>query len=166
MEKKNDVNWLHWRSLSDTNYLRAETLEPGKELVLTIKEVKPEKVTTNQGVVEEKPVVHFEEPNILPMVLNVTNCKTIEKLYSSGNIYDWYGKKVQVFATTTKVAGQSVPCLRIRNFIPKGKETEYKCTICGNNIEEKTFTASIAKYGKAYCSKECLDKDINGEQII
>ena len=60
---------------------------------------------------EKKPVLYFIESE-LPMVINVTNGKVIEKLYG-GEWRKWIGKKIQIFATNTKVAGETVPCLRI-----------------------------------------------------
>ena len=159
-------NYSHWRNLVDNEHLRAEMFLPGEEKVLTIKEVKRENVTSNSGEVESKPVAHFVEPGVLPMVLNVTNCKMIEKLYKTGNVFDWVGKKIQVFATSTKVAKETVPCLRIRNFIPASNQVEYKCSVCGKDISKDLYDKSVAKYGKAYCSKECYDTDVNGEKLL
>ena len=147
-------------------HLRAECFAPKEKKVLTIKEVKQEKVTSNNGEVELKPVAYFFEEGVLPMVLNVTNCKMIEKLYGTGNIYDWIGKKVQVFATKTKVAKETVPCLRIEDVIPTTNEVTYICSVCGKTISKHTYDGSIAKYGKPYCGKECLDKDTKGEQLL
>lgn len=156
----------HWRNLTDSSHLRAECFAPKEKRVLTIKEIKREKVTSaNKGTVEQKPVAVFEE-NVLPMVLNVTNCRTIEKLYGTGNIHEWVGKKIQVFATTTKVAGQSVPCLRIENVIPKTDEVQYICSVCGKPISKDTYDKSVNKFGKPYCGKECFEKDTNGEKIL
>ena len=155
----------HWRNLTDLTHLRAEIFKPGEEKVLTIKEIIAEKITSNTGVVEERPVAHFEE-DVLPMVLNVTNCKTIEKICGTGNVFNWVGKKIQVFATTTKVAGQSTICLRIRPYAPKTDKVEYHCCVCNKVISKEIHDGSIAKYGKSYCSKECLDKDKNGEDIL
>lgn len=158
-------NYTHWRNLTDNEHLRAECFAPKEKRVLTIKEVKQEKVTSNTGEVEMKPVAHFEE-NVLPMVLNVTNCKMIEKLYGTGNIYEWVGKKIQVFATKTKVAKEMVPCLRIEDIIPVSNEVQYLCSVCGRSISKQTYDGSIAKYGKPYCSKECLDNDTKGEDLL
>lgn len=157
--------FTHWRNLTDLEHLRAECFAPKEKKVLTIKEVKQEKITSNNGEVEYKPVAHFEE-DVLPMVLNVTNCKTIEKLYGTGNIYEWVGKKIQIFATKTKVAGQPVPCIRVEEVIPVTNEVQYLCCVCGKAISKQTYDASVAKYGKPYCSKECLDKDTKGEQLL
>lgn len=158
-------NYTHWRNLTDLEHLRAECFAPKEKKVLTIKEIKREKVTSNNGEIEEKPVAHFVE-DVLPMVLNVTNCKMIEKLYGTGNIYEWVGKKIQVFATKTKVAKEMVPCLRIEDVIPTSNEVQYLCSVCGKPIPKATYDGSINKYGKPYCSKECLDKDTKGEDLL
>lgn len=160
-----EKRYEHWRNLTDLSHLRAECFAPKEKKVLTIKSVVREKVTSNNGTIEEKPVAYFEE-NILPMVLNVTNCKMIEKIYGTGNIYDWVGKKIQVIATKTKVAGESVACLRIENVIPTTNEPKYYCAVCGKEISKDIYDKSIKHYGKPYCSKECLEEDSKGKQIL
>lgn len=160
-----EKRYEHWRNLTDLSHLRAECFAPKEKKVLTIKNVVREKVTSNNGTIEEKPVAYFEE-NILPMVLNVTNCKMIEKIYGTGNIYDWIGKKIQVIATKTKVAGESVACLRIENVIPTTNEPKYYCAVCGKEISKDIYDKSIKHYGKPYCSKECLEEDSKGKQIL
>lgn len=155
----------HWRNLTDLTYLRAECFQPKEKKVLTIKDIKKAKITSQNGTIEEKPVAYFEE-NELPMVLNVTNCTTIEKIYETGNIYDWIGKKIQVLATKTRVAGEMVPCLRIENIKPVTNEPEYFCSVCGKKISKDLYDKSINKYQKAYCSKECYETDVNGEQLL
>ena len=158
-------NYTHWRNLTDLEHLRAECFAPKEKKVLTIKEVKQEEIKSSNGQVDVKPVAYFKE-NVLPMVLNVTNCKTIEKLYGTGNIYDWIGKKIQIFATKTKVAGEMVPCLRVEEIIPKTNEVQYICSVCGKPITKDFYDQSIAKYGKPYCSAECLQKDTKGEDLL
>lgn len=160
-----EQKYEHWRNLTDCDHLRAELFAPKEKKVLTIKDIKREKLTSQNGAVEEKPVAHFEE-DVLPMVLNVTNCKMIEKLYGTGNIYEWVGKKIQVVATKTKVAGELVPCLRIENVVPTTNEAKYFCSVCGKEISKATYEGSIKKYGKAFCSKECLEADTKGKQLL
>lgn len=155
----------HWRDLTDLTHLRAETFAPKEKKVLTIKEIKRETLKNSQGAVSEKPVAYFEE-DVLPMVLNVTNCKTIETLYKTGNIYEWVGKKIQVYATNTRVAGENVPCLRIEKVIPTTNEPIYYCSVCGKVIDKKIHDGSIKKYGKAYCSADCIDAEANGEKLL
>ena len=160
-----EKKYEHWRNLTDLSHLRAECFAPGEKKVLTIKEIKKETLTDQSGKMEEKPVAYFKE-DVLPMVLNVTNCKMIEKIYGTGNIYEWIGKKIQVGATKTKVAGVPVPCLRIENVIPKTVEPQYHCSVCGKEISKDIYEKSIKHYGKAYCSKECLEEDSKGKQLL
>ena len=148
----------HWRNMTDMEHLRAECFFQKERKVLTIKEVKAEKIKDNKGEEDTKPVAYFEE-NVLPLVLNVTNCKMIENLYGTGNVNEWVGKKIQIFATKTKVGKESVPCIRIENVIPKTNEIQYQCCVCGKIITKNFYEKSVAKYGKPYCSGECHDKD-------
>lgn len=160
------MEFIHWRNMTDMTHLRAECFQPKERKVLTIKEVKAEKVKAKDGSEDTKPVLYFEE-DVLPMVLNVTNCETIESIYGTGNVNEWPGKKIQVFATKTKVGGQSVPCLRIEKIVPKTEEVQYFCSVCGQVISKDTYDKSVAKYGKPYCSKKCLEEGTQtGEQPI
>lgn len=149
----------------DCTYLRAETLAPKERKVLTIKEVKEETIKSNTGETDVKPVAYFEE-DVAPMVLNVTNCNTIEEIYGTGNIYEWIGKKIQIFATNVRVGKEVVPCLRIENVKPASSEVSYHCCVCGKEITKAVYDGSVAKYGKPYCSKECLEKETKGEDIL
>lgn len=154
---------VHWKNLANYDYLGAYSLEGTgiDELVLTIKDVKKEKVTAPGGASDDCVVLYFEEKKykdnvvVKPMVANKTNCKTIEKMYGA-MIGGWIGKKIIVYATTTKYARDIVPCLRIKN--EKPQEDIYTCSVCGQVIDKKTYDGSIAKYGVALCSKECLER--------
>lgn len=154
--------YIHWRENMDMPYLRAENLTPGEVRVLTIKEVRKELMPKIPGRSEDEHqnVAYFEEPGILPMVLNVTNCETIEKVYGTGNIVEWAGKKIAIYASKTSMAKKTVPCLRIKAFIPN------KCIFCGKELEPAIYNGSIKKYGKPYCSGECKDNDIKGVNPI
>lgn len=157
---------MHWKNLANYDYLGAYSLEGKKDIILTIKDIKKERVTAPGGSSEDCIVARFVETNVdgvtvKPMVLNKTNCKTIEKLYNSGDIEDWIGKKVTVYATTTKFARETVSCLRIKAEIPQ--EPVYNCAVCGKVIDKKTYAQSTEKYGVALCSAECKDKFVTKE---
>ena len=66
----------HWRKLTNPNYLGTYALEDGEDIIGTIKVVKEETVQNAQGK-EDKPVLHFVEKDLKPMVLNSTNLKAI-----------------------------------------------------------------------------------------
>ena len=154
----------HWKNLANYDYLGAYSLPEGvNEVVLTIADIKKERVTNTGGNSEDCIVARFVETQVgevkvKPMVLNKTNCKIIASLYNSDFVEDWIGKKVAIYATTTKFARDVVPCLRIKKEIPVVKAAPVRsCVVCGKVISEDTYVKSVAKYGVGLCSKECLD---------
>ncbi len=113
----------HFKKLINPDYLGAYSLQPGEELVLTITKVSVKMVTGPDNQKDECTVAEFEEldkdgKQQKPMILNVTNCKTIAKVHGSPYIENWIGKKIQVYATTVKAFGEMHECLRIRNMVP------------------------------------------------
>jgi hypothetical protein len=52
------------------------------------------------------------------MILNRTNCKTIASIYKTPFVEQWRGKSITLFVSTTKLKGEDVECLRIRNATP------------------------------------------------
>jgi len=52
--------------------------------------------------------------------VNVTICKTLEKLYGD-NPFAWPGHLLTLYVTTTSVGGEETYCLRVRPKIPEGK---------------------------------------------
>lgn len=148
----------HWKKLTNPDYLGAYALEPGKDLVVTIKSVANEIVTGTDGKKETCTVMRFAENGIKPMVLNATNSKTITKLFKTPYIEQWAGRKIQIYVEKgVKAFGDVVDALRIRPFLPV--EQELKCADCGKTIEGFGTTAAsvvakhtLAKYGKMLCS--------------
>lgn len=155
----------HWRKLHNPDYLGAYALEPGKDMVLTIKSAVNEMVTGADGKKEECMVLRFVEPE-KPMIVNVTNAKTIEKIYKTPYIEEWAGKKIQLYAAKIKAFGESLEALRIRPFVPKpiAGNDKVQCTDCGDSIQSVggKSPAAIAKYtadkyGRPLCGK-CAEK--------
>ena len=104
----------HWKRLINPNYIGAYMVE--SDLTVRITSVGRELVKGEGGKAEECTVAHLEGTK--PMILNRTNCKTITKLYGTPYIEDWVGKLITIYPTTTKVAGETVECLRIRATVP------------------------------------------------
>lgn len=101
----------HYKRLMNPDYIGAYWLPPGEDVTVTIDYIIREQITGTGGKKEECTVAHLQGAK--PFILNATNCKTIAKLY--GNfIEDWAGKQITLFATTTKMGGETVECLRIR----------------------------------------------------
>ena len=106
----------HWKRLINPDYLGAYSLPEGQDMTVIIKSVGKEIVVGTGGKKDECTVAHIEGNK--PLILNNTNCKTIAKLYGA-YIEDWVGKPITLFATTTKLAGDTVECLRIRPVVAK-----------------------------------------------
>lgn len=101
----------HWKSLINPDYIGAYSLGDAGDLTVTIEFVQTEEITSTGGKKEYCTVAHLVGNK--PMILNVTNSKSIGKLY--GNfIEDWAGKQITLFATTTRMGGEVVECLRVR----------------------------------------------------
>lgn len=121
-------NKTHWKRFCNPDYLGAYSLNPGEEPILTIRSVGRELVTGEGGKKEECTVANFA-PNPdqrlnKPMILNRTNCKTISAITGSPYVEDWVGRRIQIYATETKVKGSPTECLRIRPTEPKVKKPE------------------------------------------
>ncbi len=130
----------NWKKLINPDYLGAYSLDDGegkyRDITATIRQVRVEQVTGPDGKKENCPVAHFVE-NIKPMILNVTNMKTLEKLFHSKYIEDWSGRRVQIGVESVRAFGDVVDALRIRRTLPReGRETgaPLLCTDCGKPI--------------------------------
>jgi len=109
----------HWKKMQNYDYLGSYSLPDGKDITLTIKDTKKEMVTGTGGQKQQCFVCYFQE-DAKPMILNRTNCKTIESLYSP-YIEDWTGKKVVIGSDKVKAFGEEVDALRIRLITPDAK---------------------------------------------
>ena len=157
-----EQNLTHWKKLMNPDYLGAYALQPGQELIVTIKSVANEIVTGTDGKKEPCSVMHFVE-DVKPLVLNATNNKTIAKLLKTPYIEEWSGRKIQLYVEKgIKAFGDIVDAIRVRPFLPV--ERELKCADCGKTIEGfgKMSAETVAKhtlknYGRMLCS-ECATK--------
>jgi hypothetical protein len=105
----------HWKKLINPDYIGAYALQPGQDMTVTIASVSRQVVVSTGGKKEECTVAKLVGHK--PLILNVTNSKSISKLYGPF-IEDWAGKKITLYASTAKLAGEMVECLRIRPNMP------------------------------------------------
>lgn len=140
----------HWKQLMNPDYLGAWALQPGEEPILTIISVTTEKVMGSDGKKEECPVMRYKGIGPGKMILNVTNCKTIEALTGTPRIEQWAGTQIQVYSEKVKAFGGVVDALRIRPFKPKAAEPIPKCSDCGGEIKAAfgKSPAAMAQYTK------------------
>lgn len=149
------------KDMLDKRFLIAEMFEEGLDKILTIKGIQEEKLENpRDGTTDTRPVVYFEEID-RQLALNNSNIETIDKLYGNVTADKLVGKKIQLYVTSVRAFGEVVPCIRIRKFVPS-----VKCSVCGKDLDLNTYLLSVKKYGKAYCSAECKDKDIKGVNVI
>ena len=149
----------HWKKLENQYYLGAYALQPNQDLIVQIKSVGQEEVynpTNNKK--ETCTVAHFMDQKIKPMILNVTNCKTISKLYDTPYIEDWAGKYISIYIAKVKAFGETVDALRIRSKVPTVEKII--CKDCGKEIvgtSQKT-ARELADIAIKNCGRElCLD---------
>lgn len=101
----------HWKRLVNPDYIGAYALPVDADLTVTIDFVKRETVKMAGGKKEECTVAHLVGQK--PFILNATNSKSIHRLYGP-YIEDWSGKKITLYASTTKFGTEIVECLRVR----------------------------------------------------
>lgn len=159
----------HWKKLINPDYLGAYSLDPGKDMILTIRQVNKEMVTGADGKKEECIVCYWQEEQ-KPMILNVTNCKMIAKLLKTPYIERWAGHRIQIGAEVVSAFGEKVEALRVRKTLPE--EAKIACEVCGQFIQP-AFNMSASqlaaytkkKYGKsmcAECAKDQKEAESNG----
>lgn len=94
-----------------SDYLAAEEFK-GKDVTLTIKDVRKDSLKLKDGGEEQKWIITFEKTP-KKLVLNKTNASTIAKLHGS-EAREWIGKPVTFYPTTCSAFGQQVDCIRVR----------------------------------------------------
>lgn len=131
-----------------------------KEVVATIKKIEKQAIPDMEGIkkgntkaTKDELLVWFNElPK--PMIVHAkTNFQGLENATGTPFIEKWVGKQVCVYVEKgVKAFGTTTDALRIKP-VPKRL-----CDVCGKVINEEIYQGSMQKYGKALCSKECLEK--------
>lgn len=107
----------HFKKLQNPHYIGAYSLNPGEERTVTVDRITTEQVTGPDGRKKEECVVAYLVGE-KPMILNVTNCKTLAALYGTPYVELWAGKKFTIYAATVNAFGGPVEALRIKNTLP------------------------------------------------
>lgn len=152
----------HWKKLNNPDYLGAYALEPGEDMILTIKSAGEETYVGNAGKKETGLLIHFMERDVKPMICNATNAKAITKVAGSPYVEDWRGVKISLYAAEVSAFGDTVEALRVRPFEPK---VEIYCDSCGQPIKAsngkspRQIAASTKdKYGMELCAACAMKK--------
>lgn len=164
----------HWKKSFNPEYIGAYAFNPGEEKVGTIASVREEQVIGAEGKKETCLVARFKEKELLPLILNVTNCKTITKVYKTPYREDWIGKRIVMHVKQVKAFGDIVEAVRVKNEVPKDVAGEdVICEACGQilkpfgNMDVKQLAAyTRKKYGKILCvdcAKTAAEKEDNAQ---
>lgn len=147
--------WLEGDYRRDLNkeYLGHWDLPEDDDLVATIEGVKMGTVKNQRGS-EQKQTLFFEE-NIKPLILNVTNCKSITKALGTSHREEWRHKRIALFRGREPKSEDGF-AVRIRDYPPK--ENRVFCDNCGSLIERhgdysvnKIVMMTKSKYNMALC---------------
>ena len=128
---------------------------PGERLTVTIKNIQDEKVI-NAGKEECCTVAYFEE-NYKPMILNLTNRKTLAKLYKTKSVKQLIGKQITIGYEKVKAFGAIHDALRIKKELPNNNLV---CVECGKPITAAygMSSAQVAAYTKkSYGAQLCAE---------
>lgn len=147
----------HWKKLRNNDYLGAWILEPGQDMILTIKKVERGIVATADGKKEDESVMYFQE-DVKPLVLNVTNSKQIAKLYDSNYVEDWEGKSIQIYSAKVRAFKETVDAIRIRDFKPCECADCHKEIKPFQNMNSKQLSLYTQKNYKRPLCAECAQK--------
>jgi len=139
----------HWKKTMNPNYLGAYALEPGKDLIVTIENVKKEMVKDANGTDAECLVIHLKGNK--PFICNKTNAKAISKATGSNFIEDWTGKSIALYIANVRAFGENVEAVRVRSQAATESNKKKKL----NNEDFKRLLEAI-KSGK-YTVEKALD---------
>ena len=153
----------HWREIKQTDFLGSHDLNDGsggfREITATIKQAEKQKVKDINGDDSVELVLTFTD-GLKPMILNVTNSRTLAKLFRSSYIEDWAGKKILIGTEKVKAFGEMHDALRIRKRLPVSTKSAGKCADCkGDIVAVGKVTAEQVKKGtvKTWGDPLCLD---------
>jgi len=144
------------------NYLGSWDLEelPNREITLTIDRIADEKVLdTVTGNKKVETLCYWTDKSVKPMIMNITNKKTLAKLYKTKDTEKLQGKGVIIGIEKVKAFGDIHDALRIRPRIPQVQNAvKPKCEQCGGDINaygkmnaEEVAAYRKNRYGKALC---------------
>jgi len=120
-------NKTHWLQNPNKNYLGHWDLPNGNDIILTIKSAQWEEVKNPIiNISDAKRVIRFVE-DVKPFICNQTNAQTILKATKQSFMEDCLNMKIVLTIGMTKVKGENVDCLRVKN-IPQDQLQEKSIT--------------------------------------
>lgn len=151
-----------WKGLTNPDYIGAYMFQPGERKVVQILSVSQEEVTGDKGKKQMCIVAKLKDEK--PMILNKTNCKTIQVITGSKYIEHWRGIRVTLYVDDKVQFGKDiVEGLRIEKQAPPLPEltpTHEKWKDAVANVRnEKATIEQIKKFYKLSEENETLFKE-------
>lgn len=154
-----------WKALAkpDCPYFGEQDFSsPDEVKTVTIASHNIEQVQNESGK-SRKGVLRFRE-NVKPLILNVTNGKSIAKLYGK-DADGWIGKQIALyFDPNVRFGRELVGGVRVKAPVVKSANAP-TCTDCyqpiqpaGKMTAEQTAAYTAKKYGRALCAS-CAQKE-------
>jgi hypothetical protein len=103
-----------------SRFIRAADLK-GKEIDVTIDRVEAEDLE-NDGKKVTKPIVHFKNAGIKPLVCNKTNGLTIAAALGEVDYKKWAGRQIRLYADLVSFKGKVTEAVRVKRIPPPLKE--------------------------------------------
>src|SRR5260370_35581179 len=94
-----------------SKYLRADDLK-GKEIEVTIDRVESEEFEQDGGT-RNKPVVHFRNSGVKPLICNKTNSTRIATALNNKEYTTWAGVRILLYSAQEEFKGQSNEVSRV-----------------------------------------------------
>ena len=156
------MNKTHFRKILVTEHLGGFDLEDSNgefnDIIVTIQKAGKEIAKDRDGKDKTCLILHFVGKT-KPMICNVTNSKTIAKLYGTPHVEDWAGKQIAIGTERVKAFGDMHDALRIRKFIPKA-DKKHMCSDCKKEIKSvtnATVETIVSGTLKTYGVELCMD---------
>ena len=140
-----------WKGLTNPDYIGAYMFQPGERKVVQILSVALEEVVGDKGKKQQCIVAKLKDEK--PMILNKTNCKTIQIITGSKYIEHWRGIRITLYVDDKVQFGKDiVEGLRIEKQAPPLPEmtpTHEKWKDAVANVRDgKTTIEAIKKFYK------------------
>jgi len=99
--------------LKNSRFLTKEDCEP--PICVTISHVEKEDLGPIEGDPQPKYVMYFREPDVKPMVLNLTNGEVTAEITGSTDSVDWEGATIELYHDRNVMfAGKRTGGIRVR----------------------------------------------------
>jgi len=134
----------HWKKTFNKDHLGAWDIDEGEELKLVVKHVIAKEITNVGGIKDFCNVAYFTDDKIKPMILNVGNCKIMQRFSGSKFIQDWVNIRIQVYVLDGVRFGNDITeGLRLRENQPRMEQDKEELA-----PDHRRWAEAVKKYAE------------------